>query len=220
MRDQGAIVQPATDIAKLLDESTTDADLSIVRARIVSLEARREALKYIRSVKDSHFTVVRASQSVYFIQAGESGPIKIGKTDNDVQERLRALQTGNHVELRVLAKSRLLSESRLHSIFCHLCIRGEWFRPATELLDAIEAAKSLPDDELVVAIGEFNTTAIAVGGLATELKQAVAEFIASGGTLNKIPISARAAVQDALDLIEKVGAWVESGGQLQVGDSF
>lgn len=72
---------------------------------------------------------------VYFIQAGESGPIKIGEAD-DVPQRLRELQTGNPEELRLLG---LLAwrpglEVDLHCRFYLEHVRGEWFRPAPELL--------------------------------------------------------------------------------------
>jgi hypothetical protein len=32
---------------------------------------------------------------VYFVQAGDGGPIKIGPTTNDIRERVKRLQTGN-----------------------------------------------------------------------------------------------------------------------------
>ena len=38
---------------------------------------------------------------VYFIQAGENGPVKIGKAKN-VERRLSNLQIGNHVQLKVI----------------------------------------------------------------------------------------------------------------------
>ena len=40
--------------------------------------------------------------SIYFIQAGENGPIKIGKTNGDAKDRLANLQIGNHEELKLL----------------------------------------------------------------------------------------------------------------------
>lgn len=43
--------------------------------------------------------------SVYFIRAGDGGPVKIGLAD-DVPHRLRELQIGNHVELRLLRALR------------------------------------------------------------------------------------------------------------------
>ena len=74
----------------------------------------------------------------YFAQAGR-GPIKIGETD-DVEGRIRALQTANPEELSLLGRipCELHSEKSLHERFKHLRLRGEWFTPAPELLEFIE----------------------------------------------------------------------------------
>ena len=40
--------------------------------------------------------------TVYFIQSGEGGPVKIGHTNGDVKRRLEALQTGNPAPLKLL----------------------------------------------------------------------------------------------------------------------
>lgn len=61
---------------------------------------------------------------------GKYGPVKVGWTGGrDVDDRVRAFQTGNPVELRVLAK-REGSQNRerdLHRSLCSHRIRGEWF---------------------------------------------------------------------------------------------
>src|SRR5689334_18091148 len=41
-------------------------------------------------------------KKVYFIQAGENGPIKIGYTFKNVADRLAGIQTGNHEECKIL----------------------------------------------------------------------------------------------------------------------
>lgn len=71
---------------------------------------------------------------VYFIQAGENGPVKIGVA-NSVERRLDQLQTGNHLKLTILKKIKCLSkinafyvESELHHEFRKYRIRGEWFK--------------------------------------------------------------------------------------------
>lgn len=71
---------------------------------------------------------------VYFIQAGENGPVKIGVANN-VESRLDQLQTGNHLRLTILKKIKCLSksnsyhiESQLHYKFRKHRIRGEWFK--------------------------------------------------------------------------------------------
>ncbi len=68
--------------------------------------------------------------SVYFIQAGEDGPVKVGYTNGSVATRLSALQIGSHSDLRLLAVLRETQsyERYLHGIHRGQHIRGEWFR--------------------------------------------------------------------------------------------
>lgn len=75
---------------------------------------------------------------VYFIRAGESGPIKIG-TAKDPRRRLAGLQTSTAVPLHILAAMAgdRTAEQRLHQRFQHLRLRGEWFVPEPELLEYI-----------------------------------------------------------------------------------
>jgi hypothetical protein len=75
---------------------------------------------------------------VYFIQAGSSGPIKIGKA-NKLGGRVRGLQTANAEDLRLLGSvpGGLPKEAELHERFAPLRIRGEWFRPESELLSYV-----------------------------------------------------------------------------------
>lgn len=68
---------------------------------------------------------------IYFIQAGENGPIKIGQSDNP-EERLKQLQTANYQELKLLwiyddTDDEVYTESNLHEELSHLKIRGEWY---------------------------------------------------------------------------------------------
>lgn len=76
---------------------------------------------------------------VYFIQAGEAGPIKIGRSRDDPRQRLSALQTAHYETLRLLGvlQSDPEGEARLHEQFANLRIRGEWFRPGPGLLTLI-----------------------------------------------------------------------------------
>jgi len=71
---------------------------------------------------------------VYFIRAGNNGPIKIGVAVN-VESRMETLQTGNHLELRIVTKikcdSRLDAygkENKFHRLFAKKRLRGEWFK--------------------------------------------------------------------------------------------
>jgi hypothetical protein len=77
--------------------------------------------------------------AVYFIQAGTSGPIKIG-TAQDPQSRLVRLQTANpwplYSVLLIWAPAGL--ERELHRLLAEHRIRGEWFRPHADVWAAIE----------------------------------------------------------------------------------
>lgn len=76
---------------------------------------------------------------VYFIQEWPRGNIKIGVAI-DVEARLTLLQTGNSQELRVIggiAGSYAL-ERRIHDEFESAWVRGEWFKPTSELLFFIQ----------------------------------------------------------------------------------
>jgi hypothetical protein len=76
---------------------------------------------------------------LYFIQAGDDGPIKIGAAD-DPEFRRKTLAAGSPYDLRLLAvipQVPGLLESLLHKRFYHLAIRREWFRPESELLEFI-----------------------------------------------------------------------------------
>lgn len=81
---------------------------------------------------------------VYFIQAGDGGPIKIGFAQ-DPQARLRELSTGSPARLsllRAVSASGIHQEQMLHRQFGDLRLKGEWFRAEERLVQFIEA---LPD---------------------------------------------------------------------------
>lgn len=73
--------------------------------------------------------------AVYFIQAGESGPVKIG-TATCAWSRLDALQIANHAWLRMLGVMRGWhnEESAIQLRFAAYWIRGEWFEPHPDIL--------------------------------------------------------------------------------------
>ena len=75
---------------------------------------------------------------VYFIQAGHSGPVKIGVAYDPVA-RLRDLQVASHEELRLVGVmlGTPAVESALHQKFAELHIRGEWFKPGKQLSEFI-----------------------------------------------------------------------------------
>lgn len=75
---------------------------------------------------------------VYFVQAVDGGPIKIGFSV-DVDFRVGQLQTGSPVELRLIGcvqGDRELERS-LHVELAEHHIRGEWFRPTVAVRDAM-----------------------------------------------------------------------------------
>jgi hypothetical protein len=79
--------------------------------------------------------------TIYFIQVGEDGPIKIGRTEGSPLSRLRSMQTAMPFELRVVAyipDVPLSREGEIHQLFDHLHLRGEWFEPAPEIWEYIK----------------------------------------------------------------------------------
>jgi len=84
-----------------------------------------------------------AVTTIYFIQRGEDGPIKIGQTSKDPQTRVAALQIGSAEPLRLLGFFRS-KESKIHEMFREHRMSGEWFRPHPEILTFIEAKTSRP----------------------------------------------------------------------------
>ena len=75
---------------------------------------------------------------IYFIQAVDGGPIKIGTTVR-LTERLRALSREFGKELRVLAVTdgSYDQEKALHQRFAHLNVVNELFEPGDDLLGFI-----------------------------------------------------------------------------------
>lgn len=89
---------------------------------------------------------------LYFIQAGENGPVKIGVA-KDTAERLRTLQQGNVETLHLRAARYLpnLFERLLHERFAADRIRGEWFAPSLGVLATMEEyAREAALDEAAV----------------------------------------------------------------------
>lgn len=87
------------------------------------------------------FAIVRAlarpetATYVYFIQAGERGPIKIGVASNPYT-RLDSLQTGNPYLLRLIAAfaGGYPDEARLHREFERERLESEWFRASKRVV--------------------------------------------------------------------------------------
>lgn len=78
--------------------------------------------------------------AVYFIQAGDGGPIKIGFASNPLR-RLSKMQSDNHERLTILSAifGNQEDEESIRDQFSHARIHGEWFKPVQQLLDFIRA---------------------------------------------------------------------------------
>lgn len=85
--------------------------------------------------------------SVYFIQAEDGGPIKIGYSD-DPAKRLIELQTSHHSPLviRSTISGPPSLERKLHTRFRAHRLSGEWFSPVAEIA---EMGECIADDAKV-----------------------------------------------------------------------
>ena len=85
---------------------------------------------------------------VYFIQAGDGGPIKIGSA-TDVEQRMSDLQVGSAQELRLLAKvpGGYRREGELHDFLSKHHIRGEWFQPHEEVFVVMAGLVKAAEEE-------------------------------------------------------------------------
>jgi hypothetical protein len=104
---------------------------------------------------------------IYFVQAGENGPVKIGFAI-DFPARLRELQCAQHVTLIVLRKidgAGRREERALHKLFAHRHIRGEWFNFDPEMLTATVSVGLQPErlrgsaSQIIDALGGTKTVA-------------------------------------------------------------
>ena len=98
---------------------------------------RMELLKELKSVSNG-----KCKTMVYFIQSVNGGPIKIGYSNN-VNERIRELQTASPYKLILLAAivGGVRMENDIHKQFSKYRMRGEWFKPAKELMEFINKHK-------------------------------------------------------------------------------
>jgi hypothetical protein len=75
---------------------------------------------------------------VYFV-GGETGPVKIGWTQQPIKARLKCVQNGSPVKLYVLATkpANRIQEKWYHRQFAAHRLHGEWFERTPELLAEI-----------------------------------------------------------------------------------
>ena len=86
-------------------------------------------------------TSCRGKELIYFIQQGEKGPVKIGHTSSNLMERVRALQLGNPLELKLIGSIDGTPgiERALHKKFSEFNMRGEWFKPDPNFMSQIKS---------------------------------------------------------------------------------
>jgi hypothetical protein len=81
----------------------------------------------------------RIAGFVYFIAAETVGAVKIGFSRNHPRARLKHLQIGCPVPLKLLSFTEGTNddELRLHASYSDLRIHGEWFRLEGRLIDVV-----------------------------------------------------------------------------------
>lgn len=79
---------------------------------------------------------------LYLMQAGVSGPVKIGRA-NKVESRREQLQPGSarHIEILYVINGAGHLERELHRTFAHLRLEGEWFMPDGAIFDWFRGAR-------------------------------------------------------------------------------
>lgn len=102
------------------------------------LEAYSHSSARVRTLLRMHPAQQFPQRFVYFIQAEQGGPIKIGVC-RDPHARLASLQTCNPLKLRILGVVEGVEkdERRLHRRFAATRLQGEWFEPSGELLEYV-----------------------------------------------------------------------------------
>lgn len=88
-------------------------------------------------------------RSVYFLQAFDGGPIKIGVAYSP-RARLSQIQSMSPVPLKVLGVVRNVGrkgEADLHQRFAQARSHGEWFHPTPDLIDYIFENAAMVGDE-------------------------------------------------------------------------
>lgn len=109
-----------------------------------------------------HTTYEARGYLVYFIQAGDSGPVKIGISSlGTIDGRISALQTSNAEKLNVLAilltKDSAELEQKLHECLASHRMQGEWFQPHERVLSFAKLAEAGRIDVIEALVGQFKT---------------------------------------------------------------
>lgn len=87
---------------------------------------------------------------IYFIQAENGGPIKIGYTKSNPEARLNSLQCGNSEKLLIIKyiDGERDDECKLHEAFKDYKLQGEWFEESIDILEYIDRQDQLEDNAL------------------------------------------------------------------------
>lgn len=149
--------------------------------------------------------------TVYFIQAGKRGPIKIGFTDGHPVDRLNYLQCGSAVQLTLLgcAPGTERDEKALHRRFSAHRIRGEWFKPKPDVVKYARKLR-LPPSRQVKRTVDYDQWASPVEKIRKKLKLTQAAFGESLGvhqsTVHRMECGLMPISKPVLKLLEQIAA--------------
>jgi hypothetical protein len=121
----------------LLAKLTTPSGLETLEQFAETHEiSESEAAEVEKLLRVWGLVAVHVRGTVYFVQSGTDGPIKIGFTTRAIEQRLANLQTAHAEKLRLLAQitgDREL-ERELHRRFVLHRMNGEWFEPHPDVI--------------------------------------------------------------------------------------
>ena len=98
--------------------------------------------------RDAKMMNLPGTQKCYIYSDGTPDYYKIGKTNGDVESRVRRQGTGNPRPLILITYTEVLTEARLHSWFNRYRKRGEWYEiPKDEIDKLLNSIKILNEFE-------------------------------------------------------------------------
>jgi hypothetical protein len=110
----------------------------LMKQRLRKIAQRAPALRR-GAPSERVYTPEQPQIGIYFIQAVDSGRIKIGYSRN-ILSRLKRFQEHSPENLKLLAtvEGGPSTEGTIHAAFEHLRLHGEWFKPGADLLSYID----------------------------------------------------------------------------------
>jgi len=142
-----AISQERWDKAKEYFEAGLSLSEIVLRTEISKAQISKKSKienweKGTKSIIIKETIIVPKGGIVYFIQAGETNYYKIGVTCEDIQYRLKQLQTGNHLPLKIVrvfySDNVYKLEKDLHLEYNVFKTIGEWFSLPLEVVEQIK----------------------------------------------------------------------------------